>query len=78
MTKSKWTPELDAKLIELIKQAVSSEKASRQLGISAKSVKRRSTQLGLRFVRNPALTSAGHIPADQKSAELLRAAGVPI
>lgn len=77
-TKIRWTPEEDEQLTHLVRSSMSSTKAAVILGKSSSALKKRCRKLGLHFSRSPNLSCEGHIPADQKSAELLRAAGVRI
>lgn len=74
-----WTPELDAKLIELIRLKRTSFQAAKEMGRSRESVKKRSAAIGVRFERTTKLQletlGANHRPADERSGEILRAHG---
>jgi hypothetical protein len=82
MNRFRWTPEHDKKIIDGTRKRMSIKCVSEMIGVSESSVKKRAYRLGLRFGRwNPALEKmgvGGHIPADKRSRELLRAAGVNI
>lgn len=78
----RWTAEQDAKLIQCIKQRMSSTEAATEMGITSEAARKRSVRLGVRFKRwregVNRMKSDGHIPFDERSGELLRAAGVDI
>lgn len=82
MKKLYWSPQQDEKLIECVCKRMSSLQAAELLGVSQDSAKKRAQRLGMRFERwrEPAknIGTEGHIPADERSGELLRAAGVKI
>ena len=78
----KWTPEMDARLIDLIGQRKTTYQAAKELGLKRETVKKRSVKIGVRFGRWTKLTrdisTDGHKAADERSAELMRAAGIKI
>lgn len=81
---AKWTPALDARLVEMIDSGVCAHDAGVALGISANSVRQRAFRLGRRFarqrfaVRLNAGVDANHRAADERSAEILRNVGMRI
>lgn len=82
MEKRYWSPQQDEKLIECIWKRMSSAQTAAIIGVSKDSAKKRAKRLGVKFERwrEPAknIGTEGHIPADERSGELLRAAGVKI
>lgn len=82
MRPSRWTPEMDERLTELARMRLTTYQAAKQMGLKREQVKKRSVRIGVRFGRYTRLQqevgTEGHIPADERSAELLRAAGVRI
>ncbi len=77
----RWTPELDARLIECVGRKMTTYQAAKEMGIRRETVKKRSVVIGVRFGRYTKLQAQidnCHIAADERSAELLRAAGVRI
>lgn len=78
-----WTPEMDAALKQWWLDQLQSYEIAERLGVSQKSVQGRAQRLGMRFARlktrrKRPFVPGNHRPADERSAELLRAAGVRI
>lgn len=78
-----WTAERDEQLRDFYHAHMPSWEIAEKLGVSQKSVQGRAQRLGMRFERSNirhrrVLFSNGHKPADERSAELLRNAGVRI
>ena len=79
MKRFRWTQERDQELLQWIHCGVSSSRAAKEMGISQSSAKKRSLRMGVHFKRRYTdLSSEGHRAVDERSAELLRAAGVRI
>lgn len=77
----RWTPELDAQLIECRDLRLTTFEAAKRMGLKRELIKKRSVKIGVRFGRYTKLQAElenGHRAADERSAELLRAAGVRI
>lgn len=76
-----FKPEMDALIREAIQQRKSSTEVAEEFGVHPKTVRRWSHQIGCRFERYAKHTRSqdrNHIAADERSAELLRKAGVRI
>lgn len=78
-----WTDELDAQLKQLWERKLHSKEIAERMGISVFAVRGRAQRLGFKFRRPPTYGGFGskngsHVAADERSAELLRAAGVRI
>jgi biotin operon repressor len=74
-----WTEAMDAQLIELRRQRLNSVQIAEKMGLSKSQVKNRARRIGLTFNGcGPSLRgdTDGHRAADEKSAQLLREAGV--
>jgi len=72
---------MDEEMRTLAALRLSSTQAAEVMGLSAISVKKRAQRIGLRFGRytvNQLRSEKGHRAADERSAELLRQAGVRI
>ena len=76
-----WTPEMDERLAFLAASQLSSTQTAALMGVSKECVKKRAARIGVRFGRYPVNLrgcGSGHRAADERSAELLRQAGVRI
>ena len=76
-----WTKEMDEQLVPLAASQLSSTQVAVIMNMSRESIKKRAQRIGVRFLRysvNQHKLVNGHRPADERSAELLRQAGVRI
>lgn len=81
--RNQWTDELDETLRNYWQQKMKSSEVAERMGISVFAVRGRAAILGIKFRRPPSYGGFGskngsHVAADERSAELLRAAGVRI
>jgi hypothetical protein len=79
----KWTPELDAMLKRYWAEKLQCYQVAEIFNVSPKAVQGRANRLGIFFERSKTrrqrpVQANGHKPFDERSAELLRAAGVRI
>lgn len=83
MSGTNWTPELDDLLKRYWAAKLQCYQVAEKLGVSTKAVQGRANRLGMYFERSKTRRQRpvevnGHKPFDERSAELLRAAGVRI